>query len=336
MNFFLVGLGSIGRKHLAAIFKNFPETSVRAVDPIFTLGNQVLEGSPVTVMPEVSAPLTCTDVAIVANWGPDHFDSFLKLVQAGFKRILIEKPLADSLYEVNMIREICLEKEIILTVNHSWHFEEVAARIQKLSSNLDLGLPEMLVVSGGARCLSTTGSHFIHLANQLFKALPKTISGLGFNDSINPRNSKLSFYDGVYCFSYPARQTLSISFSNKSSVAGFATVFWRDAVGYLRDENIVIYERERNREYLDVITRYGDPTRLVFNGEIPKNNVTVFRNVYDYLAHVQFPDSKANLNAHIDSAKTLIQAILANRLEIHTYPQMNHSEKICRLKLGIS
>lgn len=336
MNFLLVGLGSIGRKHLTTILRNYPGSNVVVVDPLYPLGQSTFEGSSYVVLPKISQVCSPSDVAIVANWGPDHFTTFLELVEAGFRRILIEKPLADSLYEVNMIRELCFEHEIVLTVNHSWHFEEIPSRIQNLSSNLDLGSPVMITVVGGARCLSTAGSHFIHLANQLFGAVPKAISGLGATDFINPRNPKLSFYEGAYSFSYPDRQYLSISFSNHSSIAGSTTLFWKDAIGYLSEDSIEIYERERTREYFNVITRYGNPEQLIFKGEIPKNEPAEFKDVFDYLVNVEFANSKKHLNSHINSAKTLIQAVLATHLGIHTSPHMEHDESTSMMKLGIS
>jgi hypothetical protein len=89
----------------------------------------------------------------------------------------------------------------------------------------------MLTANGGARCISTAGSHIIHLANQLFASSPLIISGLGRSDSINPRNASLSFYEGVFSFSYPGNQMLSITYSNGSSVAGDVLIFWKDAIG---------------------------------------------------------------------------------------------------------
>jgi predicted dehydrogenase len=336
MNFLLVGLGSIGRKHLVTLNHYYPSAKIFVVDPAYPPGEQTFNSITFLVSAEIPSSFSANDVAFVANWGPDHFNSFLALVDAGFKRIMIEKPLADSLYELMKIEEICFQKNIILSVNHSWHFESLASRILSISDSLNLGAPVMLTANGGARCISTAGSHIIHLANQLFASSPLIISGLGRSDSINPRNASLSFYEGVFSFSYPGNQMLSITYSNGSSVAGDVLIFWKDAIGYLKDEEVEIYERPRERDFASVITRYGDPTELVFKGIIPDLENRLYRDVYDFLVKVSFPDSTINLKEHLKSSESLIQAIIASKLGIHTSPTMPHSKDITHSKFGIS
>jgi len=336
MNFLLVGLGSIGRKHLAALNHYYPNSEIFVVDPAYPPGKQTFNSIPFLVSAKIPVSISANDVAIVANWGPDHFKSFLELVNSGFKRILMEKPLADSLYELRKIEEICFQNDIILSVNHSWHFEGLASRILSLSDSLGLGAPVLLTVNGGARCISTAGSHIIHLANQLFASYPLAISGLGRSDFINPRNASLSFYEGVFSFSYPGNQMLSITYSNSSSVAGDVLIYWKDAIGYLKDEEIEIYERPRNRDFASIITRYGEPTELVFKSIIPDLEDRPYRDVYDFLVNARYSDSTKNLKEHLISSQALIQALIASELGIHTSSTMPHSDDISQLKFGIS
>jgi predicted dehydrogenase len=336
MNFLLIGLGSIGRKHLSALNHYYPYSEIFVVDPAYPPGRQTYNSVTFMVSKEIPASSSVNDVAIVANWGPDHFKSFLSLVEAGFKRILVEKPLADSLYELEKIREICFQENIILSVNHSWHFESLASRILSISDSLGLGAPVMLIANGGARCISTAGSHIIHLANQLFASSPLTISGLGRSDFINPRNASLSFYEGVFSFSYPGNQMLSITYSNSSSVAGDVLIYWKDAIGYLKDDEVEIYERPRNRDFAEITTRYGEPTELVFKSIIPDLEDRLYRDVYDFLVKARFSDSTKNLNEHLMSSQALIQALIASELGIHTSSTMVHSDDITRIKFGIS
>ena len=336
MNFLLVGLGSIGRKHLSSLNHFYPSAEIFVVDPAYTPGKQTINSISFLVSAKIPVSISANDIAIVANWGPDHFKSFLELVDVGFKRILIEKPLADSLYELGKIEEICFQNEIILSVNHSWHFESLASRILSISDSLGLGAPVLLTANGGARCISTAGSHIIHLANQLFASSPLTISGLGRSDSINPRNASLSFYEGVFSFSYPGKQMLSITYSNSSSITGDVLIYWKDAIGYLKDEEIDIYERPRNRDFASIITRYGEPTELIFKGIIPDLEDRLYRDVYDFLVKARFSDSSKNLNEHLISSQALIQALIASKLGIHTSPTMPHSDDITQLKFGIS
>jgi predicted dehydrogenase len=336
VNFLLVGLGSIGRKHLTSIHHYYPNSAISVIDPVYAVGEHSLQSISFLVKPQISPPTSSNDVAVIANWGPDHFKTFIALVDAGFKRILIEKPLADSLHELHRIREICHNNKIVMSVNHSWHFEGLASRILSKSDSLTLGAPVMLTTHGGARCLSTSGSHVIHLANQLFASTPQTISGLGQSDFINPRNASLAFYEGVFSFYYPGNRLLSISYSNSSSVAGANLIYWKNAIGYLEEETIRIYERPRKRDFASVITRYGEATELLFEGKLPVIEDRIYRDVYDFLVRIEFPDSIKNLNEHLVSSDSLIQAILASRLGIHTAPAMPHSDDLTHLKLGIS
>ena len=87
--------------------------------------------------------------------------------------------------------------------------------ILNLQSNLFIGKPKLIVVSGGVKCLATVGIHYVDLANILFKNRPVKVNANLNNDFINPRNASLSFYEGVFSFSYPGNRILSITYSNK-------------------------------------------------------------------------------------------------------------------------
>ena len=336
VNFLIVGLGSIGRKHLSEVSKIYPSSKLFVIDPLLAPGEHSLNGISFQVLLRVEESLTDSDIGIISNWGPDHFKTINQLIAASYKRIIVEKPLADSLNEILQIQEICIKEEIVLTVNHSWHFEQLGNRINVLSDSLTLGPPVMLSITGGARCLSTAGSHLIHLSNQIFGSIPSFIAGLGGSSFINPRNSSLSYYEGVFSFKYPKGQLLSISYCNSSSIEGETKIYWRDAMGDLRGENITIYERTRDRDYLDKITRYGQPTELIFEGELPRSNSLEFRDVYEFVEKCEFSRSKSNLSQHIDSSLTLIQALLSSHLGFHTAPFMKHDEKTSAMKFGIS
>jgi predicted dehydrogenase len=114
MIFLIVGLGSIGRKHLSTLNHYYPSSEILVVDPAYPPGKQTFDSITFLVGAQIPDSSSANDVAIVANWGPDHFNTFLALVDAGFKRIMIEKPLADSLYELMKIEEICFQKKASL------------------------------------------------------------------------------------------------------------------------------------------------------------------------------------------------------------------------------
>jgi predicted dehydrogenase len=259
------------------------------------------------------------DVVVIANWGPDHYATLETSILKGALNIILEKPCVDSLFEIDRIKKICRSSPVKIAVNQGWYYLKLGQRINEISTKFDLGEIVAIWITGGARCISTAGSHWLSLANQIYKSNPIQISADGITNNINPRSASLSFYEGVFSFLYSKGRRLGISLTNLSSIEGKFEIYWKNASGILEEEKIEIFTRDL-KEIPDRITRYGKPTKKIFSGKINSMNNSSQNQlevIYDSLENLTILETNANLNQHLDANKSVILSLISSDTKKH-------------------
>jgi hypothetical protein len=314
----IIGYGSIGKKHA-----HFLETLCKTlilVDPNFANTDAINGTTPfqnVETYVDISLvpyKFEFNDVIIVANWGPDHLSTLEIVVRKGAKQIVLEKPCADSLQELDEIWQLNINYKLKIAVNQGWYYTNLGSRINKLSTSLDLGQIFSIWISGGARCLSTAGSHWVNLTNQIFNSNPLEINGHGSTHKINPRGTHLAYVEGVFSYLYPNNKRLSISLTNSSSISGEINMLWKNATGTLDEEDLVIKNRN-NAEVMPQITKYGQPTEIVFKGLVPfesVNSYTQMQGLYKSFKNLGHDGHNKNLKRHLDSTRAILLSLVSS------------------------
>ena len=315
----IVGCGSIGKAHLNYV-SNFAERII-IVDPIFPeqeIGKG-FEFSKIEWYASIeqlsSLDFDDTDIGVVANWGPDHFRTFENVVALGITRIVLEKPMVTSISELEAIFEIVQKKKLHIVVNQGWHYIQLAERINNLSSAKELGPIVMINANGGARCISTAGSHVIHLAHQLLGKDFEKISGNFGDNRINPRNAELSYLDGTLNMTFSGGRYLNISYTNLSSIEGRIEIYWRDAFGILDGDKLEITSRDPLRQFASTVTRYGRPDVDVFNGVLPlgeDETSSQLEGLYKAVVLEKFENLWNTFALHCNSNRTLLLSLISN------------------------
>lgn len=314
----IIGYGSIGRKHahfLEPLCKTLilvdPNLAKRgAIDGTTSFQNVETYGD----ISQVPYNFEFNDVIIIANWGPDHLSTLEFVARKGAHQIVLEKPCADSLQELDEIWQLNIDYKLKIAVNQGWYYTNLGSRINKLSTSLGLGQIFSIWISGGARCLSTAGSHWVNLANQIFNSNPIEINGHGLIHNINPRGTHLAYVEGVFSYLYPNNRRLSISLTNSSSISGEINILWKNAAGTLDEEYIVIKKRT-NAEIVTQITRYGQPMETVFKGVVPfesLNSYTQMQGLYDSFKNLSPNAHNKNLKRHLDSTRTILLSLVSS------------------------
>lgn len=313
----IIGYGSIGKKH-AQFLEPHCKTLI-LVDPKFqaeTEKNEVGIFQNVETyihLDEVPYKFEPNDVVVIANWGPDHLSTLELAVRKNAYQVVLEKPCADSLQELDKIWKLNDDSRLKLAVNQGWFYSHLGSRINNLSFSLELGEIFAIWISGGARCLSTAGSHWVNLANQIYNSNPIELTGHGLAHKINPRGSHLDYVEGVFSYLYPNNKRLSISLTNSSSVAGQITILWKNAIGTLDEENIVIKKRN-SEEILPQITRYSQPTETIFEGLVPyesQSSNTQLQGLYESFENLHEDEHTENLKKHLDSNRALLLSLVS-------------------------
>ena len=229
----VIGYGSIGRRHAQtlarrcsslAIVNRRPEVRARAS----------------AEHPDawVSADLESLDergfpwhdaMAVIATWGPSHAAFFHALADRGVRRILCEKPMADSVAAAGEMLERARRDGIVLGVNQVLRHTGLVPALRALAARHGVGEPVQIVVRGGASCLVTNGVHWVDVAIQLFGEAPERVVSTAAGAPINPRDAALRYYGGTAVWSFTRGREAVLSLSNQSSVFPTVTIYYRDA-----------------------------------------------------------------------------------------------------------
>ena len=221
----LVGCGSIGKRHAAAMNERYGSFSI--VDPDQSVRDWVGQnfGSHIKVFSSITEwAKTCQDAslvtAVIATWGPRHFSDFKDLVEVGIKRVICEKPLADSIEKSEQMLQLSIENEVNTLVGIQRRNTGFYASIEEDVQTYCGGTPELITVTGGAQCLVTNGMHWLDFACQAFEGLPRNVVASLNNMFINPREKSLQFWEGVAVWEFAESRRFSINLTNNSYIMG--------------------------------------------------------------------------------------------------------------------
>lgn len=218
----IIGCGSIGRKYLSVMQERYKKVLVVDIDREYVNELNQLNSSQIRAFTEIEAmmdhvllnPLDM--VAVISNWGPDHFSTYMKLVNYGIKRIIVEKPLVTSKKLAYEIYEHAKLNNVLLIPAMPRRYSGYYNKIKKELVAENLGKPEVMTMVGGAQCIATNGIHWLDLACQLFESFPHSVYAKIHESRINPRSQKLGFYEGNASWFFPELKQFSINLTNSS------------------------------------------------------------------------------------------------------------------------
>lgn len=265
----LIGFGSIGTFHLKklnSIYKYITVVEPNIHKHISATNN--LSNIFFTTSIDDVADLDSYKFAVIANWGPDHLKTVNYLHNAGVKKFIIEKPLCDSLFEVERFEKLIKSKEISIISHLQWSYSFLPKIIQSYASQNLLGAPVSIVVNGGAKCLATNGIHFLALANVIFGGEPLEDSMLAKHDFMNPRNMDFLYLEGNVSWKYSNSRYLSINFFNRSHNSITTLINFEYGVGIIANDQLKLYSiAKSSREQIDKPSKTKFPSELLYEGE---------------------------------------------------------------------
>jgi hypothetical protein len=258
----------------------------------------------------------------------------------GYRNFVIEKPITSSLSDLQELRKLIKNNLLRVVVNQGWDAQQLGERIRDLGLNLGLGEPVSVWVTGGARCASTAGSHYIHLASRILNEVPITVMAHGSSSSINPRGDHLAYFDGAYSVDYKFGKRFSMSFSNMSSIEGDVRILWRDASGEFSNiGEITITGRDPKREYAKIVTRYGLPTIKLFSGIPPTSKdlaIDGFLDLYKLIYTSSIEELGELFERHALSHEILLKLLVSNEIRRQIDLGEELSEKLTMMDFRIS
>jgi predicted dehydrogenase len=228
----LIGLGSIGKKHLE--FCLMLTNQVVVVDPN-PLAREFVNGFDKKTRTQIEfldSLDSITDDAgeslvIIANWGPNHFTTFKHFASKGYKKFIVEKPLVSKISDLEELGTLIKCHNLKVRTNMPWNYSDFDKITRELIEKEDMGPLLGMTVTGGAKCLATIGIHHIGLAIQMFGSEPISVNSSLHNSKINPRHEDLAYLEGVAFWEFSNNRYLTISFANQSHLQTFSVLSYQ-------------------------------------------------------------------------------------------------------------
>ncbi len=172
----IVGLGPHGKRLLKVVLENKILKLVGVVD----LNRDVLGGlalDPELKFASIDSVLEMKiDVLLIATNGPSHASLAIKAMEAGVRYVLVEKPMACSLFECNSILEKARLLNVRLAVNKINRFDEVYIFLKKKILGGEWGTLRSIYIQKPGIGLGCLGTHSFDLVNYLSNENPISIS----------------------------------------------------------------------------------------------------------------------------------------------------------------
>jgi predicted dehydrogenase len=315
----IIGVGSVGKRHAKVMASRFDrlfvvDTNVAALEWASSeLHTDLKCARSLNDLEDELRPHAATASAVIATWGPSHFRDFNQVVNLGVRRVFCEKPLTTSLAQIQSMRELCVEQKVAFTGGLHLRYRGMADFIREASATHLGGPPSSFVVDGGARCMATTGSHWLDLAIDVFGSPPTEVCASLEAASINPRSSDLDYWAGTASWRFQNSRRLTITYDNSSSVHERAVFYSRNGVTEIDSELVVrVYSRNSGEITDDPrITRVGHVLPKPVAEFVPYVGEVLSRQL-DEIEGIESPIY--NAPSAFDSAEALLAAFESSRL----------------------
>lgn len=316
----LIGYGSIGKVHLLKLLTNY--INVLVIDPDLKTKDKLLELNKTekifysASIDEINFVIP-PKIAVIANWGPDHFSTFNELINLNIKNFIIEKPLADSFYEIDQIKDKINDNEINLITNMQISYSYLPALLTKIEQEFSIGTPIGIFITGGAKCVATVGVHYLALANTLFGDRPLNVSANLKSSKINPRNIEFKYLEGSANWEYANQKYLAINFLNTSQVSlKCEIVFQRATASIIGNQMEVLMIDTNEALQLTSPNRTAHPNRTIYKGEafIFPDGKTGQDIIYKNILEV---GKKNSLDLGLGVTEDLLSALVASETTQH-------------------
>ena len=314
----IVGVGSVGKRHAKVMADRFDRLFVIDTnDAALQWATSQLQtdlkcAKSVKALEDEIRSCAATTSAVIATWGPSHFDDFSQIVALGVRRVFCEKPLATSLAQIQSMRKLCVEQKVAFTGGLHLRYRGIADFIREASARHLGGPPTSFVVDGGARCMATTGSHWLDLAIDVFGSPPTEVFASLDAAAINPRSADLDYWAGTASWKFSDSRRLAITYDNSSSVHERVRFFGKHGVIDI-DNELAVRVFARNPDEV------GADSRTVRVGRVLPEPVAEFVPYSGEVLSIQLDEFEGaphpiyGARAAFDSAEALLAAFESSR-----------------------
>ena len=204
-------------------------------------------------------------VGIIATTADNRINIIRKLSNLKIKYIFCEKPMARSIKEAQDIKNLCKQKKINFSINHSRRFSNETKKINDLIKNNKMGKLVSFNFTGANVGIAMVAIHFIETFLFMTKSkITKIYGKLTKNKMMNPRGKKFKDYNGYIVGENAQKQKIIINTSEQAAHGCFVIYTYQKGMVIQDVIGGKIFINMRKNKYLNEPTyKYGLPYKNV-------------------------------------------------------------------------
>jgi predicted dehydrogenase len=142
---------------------------------------------------------TPMDIVAIASTATSHLGYLEDGLRNGVRRLVVEKPLCDSVAKGEAAVESVRRAGARVVVNHGRRYSPNVATLSALDRSPEMGSLRAVDISIGASGLGCVGTHFFDLCNQLFGGPPLRVAAIDSSARTPPNPRGGEFFDPGGC-----------------------------------------------------------------------------------------------------------------------------------------
>ena len=316
--FILIGVGSIGRRHLDVLKKlDRPTICVDKNDKLSKKYNTERYPNIIGFYKNINQAKIKnlkekkSFTIIISTLGPTHLSFLDRLSSYGFKNFIIEKPVATSIFEIYKFRSLVNTRKLKIRLNLTFRYLNLKYEIEKIKKKYHLGPIKKMICYSGALDLSTCGSHLLDLALQCFESNPDGVVSNLYSDKINPRSKDLEYYEGTSIWKFDNNTEFVLSMSNSSRIKVEMVFVFENAYLVIHPNNsfnIFIIDGVINKK----IYQHQPADNLIASGKLFKDEfIPCYQIIKESIKNKQ---NSSDHNIAFHNAHCIIGSIISSKL----------------------
>lgn len=201
------------------------------------------------------------DVFVIATTADHHIDMALRLLAAGHRRLIIEKPLSQSVSDAITLRDDAERLGARIVVNHGRRYDANTAALKALDGSAETGALRVVAIRMGGGALGCVGTHWIDLCNNLLGGIPeKVYAELSEETPENTRGVRFDDPGGTVLMRYADGRRASLDMGDDVGiVVGADFIFERGLVSWQSEGGNWTYRHRRAEDAARPLALYGLP-----------------------------------------------------------------------------